>query len=294
MIRLFTIIVVLLSGFGPRTDASDIFLHLDNTPGESRSSRHADWIEVHSISYGVNTPPASRANFFPLVVVKNLDSSSPKLFYHCATGRVLSNAVLEVVRSDTTRIRYLQLKLAQVIVSGVDLSAGAPEIPIETVSLNFAKVQWTYTEIGADGKALRDISSKWDLTANTGSGAIPADSDNDGLPDDYETLYGLKVSVPDADADPDNDGMSNIEEFRAGTIPNRADSIFRVSGIRTESGAASLSWEPTAGKTYRLMGATSPDQPFQFIRFLTEAEIAAGNLQLQTTSTFAFFILEAE
>jgi type VI secretion system secreted protein Hcp len=289
------LLIALVLLFALRMDASDIFLHVDGAPGESRSSRHADWIEVHSISYGVHTLPLSPPAFSPLVIIKSLDKASPILINHCATGRILSNAVLEIVRSDASRIRYLQLKLAKVLVSGVDLSAGSPEIPIESVSLNFTKVQWTYTEVNADGKALRDISSTWDSAANIGSGGtIQADTDNDGLPDDYEKLFGLNVSLPDADGDLDNDRMTNIEEFRAGTLPNRADSIFRVSGIRTESGAASLNWDPAPGKTYRLMGAASPDQPFQFIRFVTEAELADGQLQVETTSNFAFFILEAE
>ncbi len=41
------------------------------------------------------------------------------------------------------------------------------------------------------------------------------DADADGLPDDWKTLYG--VSEPDAD--PDSDGLTNLEELGAGTDP---------------------------------------------------------------------------
>ncbi|MGZ8900967.1 MAG: hypothetical protein ACXW3Z_12805 [Limisphaerales bacterium] len=41
-------------------------------------------------------------------------------------------------------------------------------------------------------------------------------------------------------------------------------------------------------------GATSPDQPFHFIRFLTEAEAGAGQIQFPASASFRFLILEAE
>jgi len=49
------------------------------------------------------------------------------------------------------------------------------------------------------------------------------DSDQDGLPNDYEELFGLNRFRNDADEDLDNDGLTNIEEFRRGTIPNNPD-----------------------------------------------------------------------
>lgn len=277
------------------SEAANIFLHLDGVPGESTSARHAGWIELDSFNFGVDKFPASPPAFSPLNIVKKLDQASPKLLSPVASGQILPSAVLDVLRSDRSTISLLQLKLRQLSVAHFQQSGATPERPLESVVLNFATVEWTYTEISAEGKPLRDITSSWNLATGTGtSGSLQPDSDNDGLPDEYETIYGLNPNLADAHGDLDKDGMTNLEEFRAGTLPNRADSVFRVSGIRTASGAVTLTWEPAAGKTYRLMGADSPAQPFQFIRFLTEAEAAAGHFQLQTTSKYAFFILEAE
>jgi hypothetical protein len=47
------------------------------------------------------------------------------------------------------------------------------------------------------------------------------DSDSDGMPDAWETLYGLDPYDPsDASSDLDNDGVTAINEFLAGTVPS--------------------------------------------------------------------------
>ncbi len=45
------------------------------------------------------------------------------------------------------------------------------------------------------------------------------DDDNDGMPDIFESYYGLNVLVDDAAGDVDGDGVTNIEEYTLGTNP---------------------------------------------------------------------------
>ena len=49
------------------------------------------------------------------------------------------------------------------------------------------------------------------------------DADQDGMPDDWERMYGLDPAVVDDRADLDNDGIVNIEELRRGTHVGMAD-----------------------------------------------------------------------
>jgi len=54
---------------------------------------------------------------------------------------------------------------------------------------------------------------------------VDLDDDGDGIPDVWELTYGLEpTDASDADTDLDQDGLSNFEEFLAGTLPNNNDS----------------------------------------------------------------------
>ncbi|MCK5641665.1 MAG: PKD domain-containing protein, partial [Gammaproteobacteria bacterium] len=53
---------------------------------------------------------------------------------------------------------------------------------------------------------------------------VSADNDSDSMPDDWETHFGLDPTDPnDANLENDDDGLSNLEEYQAGTDPNNND-----------------------------------------------------------------------
>lgn len=45
------------------------------------------------------------------------------------------------------------------------------------------------------------------------AGTAPTDSDNDGMPDSWETANGINPAIADNNSDPDGDGYTNLEEY---------------------------------------------------------------------------------
>ncbi|MBW2978569.1 hypothetical protein KY304_00470 [Candidatus Woesearchaeota archaeon] len=64
-----------------------------------------------------------------------------------------------------------------------------------------------------------------EISDSKGCSKSQRDRDGDGLDDSWELKYGLNPDDPDdANYDLDNDGLSNLEEFNAGTYPDEKDS----------------------------------------------------------------------
>ena len=64
-------------------------------------------------------------------------------------------------------------------------------------------------------------------------------------------------SISGRDADPDGDGLTNWQEFLAGTDPRNADSVLRLVAVRRVAGGTELRWDSVPGRSYRIAVAAS-------------------------------------
>lgn len=77
------------------------------------------------------------------------------------------------------------------------------------------------------------------------------DSDNDGLPDGWESQHFGNSTAADPNTDPDRDGLSNLQEYLAGTDPITASTLM-VTISQTGVQQLSIRWTSTTNSTYQL------------------------------------------
>lgn len=138
-----------------------IFLKLDNIKGESQVEGFEDQIEImsysHNVAMQVNNDvslterTSGRAHVGEMSLTKFVDLATPVLNEYCCSGRLIRTAVLTLCRNDDGKMRSLIVyTLTNVLISQLSVS-GAGGKPVETMSLNFTKIEWQITAEKSDG-----------------------------------------------------------------------------------------------------------------------------------------------
>ena len=86
-----------------------------------------------------------------------------------------------------------------------------------------------------------------------------ADSDGDGIDDDWELQYFPTLSSLSFDADADGDGFRDGFEFRAGTSPTNAASYLGIMSVTVEAvrNEVLIRWASESNKLYSLHGTSN-------------------------------------
>jgi type VI secretion system secreted protein Hcp len=155
----------------------DYFLKIEGVDGESKDDKHKNEIELESFSWGeTNSGTAGHGGGAgsgkvqpqDFHIVKRVDKASPKLFVACATGEHFKKAVLVARKAGKEQQEYLKLSFEDLIVSSYQLGGAAQSdvVPMDQVSLNFARLEVSYKAQKPDGSLDAEVKQKYDFAAN--------------------------------------------------------------------------------------------------------------------------------
>lgn len=156
--------------------ATDVFLKIDTIPGESTDSKHAGEIDVLSWSWGASQSGtfatgggggAGKVNMQDFSFTQTMQKSSNELMLACAEGRHIPKAILTARKAGTGQQEYMKITFSDLLVSSYQTGgSGEGGVPMESISLNYAKIQFEYAVQKADGQMEGFVSKGYDLKKN--------------------------------------------------------------------------------------------------------------------------------
>jgi type VI secretion system secreted protein Hcp len=154
----------------------DYFLKIDGIDGESADAKHKGQIEVLSFSWGVSNTGSSSAGggagagkvqFQDIHFTTKMNKASPKLMLACATGEHIEEVFLTGQVSGKRGQQFLEIKMTDVLVSSYQTGGSSGDIPTDSFSLNFAKIEFKYLPMNTNGTLGEPVTGGWDLKENT-------------------------------------------------------------------------------------------------------------------------------
>jgi len=154
---IFLSLAMLLSATQASAQQSSCVLTISGVPGESTAVPNG--IDLFAFSWGLqNTPRTgegggaiSRPQFNEFSITKRLDKSSPLLMLGSAQGTHYANATISCRKVSADRAQeYLRYTLSDVLVASYQSSA-SNEVPTDSISFNFSRVEFTYRPQNPDG-----------------------------------------------------------------------------------------------------------------------------------------------
>ena len=115
------------------------------------------------------------------------------------------------------------------------------------------------------------------------------DTDANGLPDWWEKLYLGSLTGEDPSGDSDHDGMTNLQEFLAGTSPANAQDRLRISSLvkANTGGGFTVTWSAVEGRTYKVQYVTTLGGIWQLDLPASQVTAATGQTSLSYTDATA-------
>lgn len=159
--------------------ATDFYLKIDGIPGESKDAKHKDEIDLLSWSWGESNQGgfaygggggSGKVSMNDFHFAMKVNKATPKLILACACGEHIPKAVLTIRKAGKEQQEFLKYTFTDMLISSYQTggSAGGDEVPTESVSFNYSKIEVEYKEQDAKGGLGGAVKAHWDLKSNTG------------------------------------------------------------------------------------------------------------------------------
>jgi type VI secretion system secreted protein Hcp len=156
----------------------DYFLKLDGIPGESTDSKHKNEIDIESWSWGQNNDGshaygggggAGKVAMHDFSFSMKHNKASPKLFLACATGDHIKEAMLICRKAGKEQQEYLKIKFSDLLISSYNTGGSNGEVvPVDQITFNFSKIEFTYAPQKPDGKLDSPVVHHYSVKENKG------------------------------------------------------------------------------------------------------------------------------
>jgi type VI secretion system secreted protein Hcp len=156
--------------------AVDYFLKIDGVDGESTDAKHKGEIDIMSWSWGESNTGTSSAgggggagkvNMSDFSFMMRFNKASPKLMLACATGEHVKTATLVCRKAGGDQQEYMKIQMSDLLISSYQTGGSqGDEIPVDSISLNFSKIEFEYKPQKPDGTLDSPVKTGYNLKEN--------------------------------------------------------------------------------------------------------------------------------
>ncbi len=158
--------------------AVDYFLKIDGIEGESADAKHGKEIDILAWSWGESNSGgqaygggggAGKVSMNDFTFTMRINKASPKLLLACASGEHIKSALLTCRKAGKEQQEYLKITFSELLISNYSTGGSAgDEVPVDNISLNFAKIEYEYYPQKPDGTLDAKVPVHWNLKENKG------------------------------------------------------------------------------------------------------------------------------
>lgn len=136
------------------------FMNIEGIQGEATEPKHEGWIEVLSVQWGSTRRPTSGRAAQPgrgagtVSITKRVDKASPVLLQYNLSGKQFEKIVIDITSYDRSQT-YMRYELRNVMITSFEPGGSGGGVPMETITLNYAKFKMVYAPQKPNEKKLK-------------------------------------------------------------------------------------------------------------------------------------------